>query len=57
MAKSPKCKLLALVVPIELHERLQKMAAAAGEPIEDLAERFLREISIEFVRHVEGGAA
>ncbi|NUR12335.1 MAG: hypothetical protein HOQ20_10910 [Bradyrhizobium sp.] len=50
---TPKNKLLALVVPIELHERLQKMAAAAGEPIEDVAERFLREISAEFVRQVE----
>ncbi|WP_287314485.1 hypothetical protein [Mesorhizobium sp.] len=53
MAK-PKNKLLALVLPVELHERLQKMAGAAGVPVEDLAERFLREISGAFVRHAEG---
>lgn len=55
MAKpAPKNKLLALVLPADLHATLDKMAKAAGVPIEDMAERFLREISGAFVRHAEG---
>ncbi|MBZ9856738.1 hypothetical protein LB566_23380 [Mesorhizobium sp. CA13] len=54
MAKpAPKNKLLALVLPAEIHATLDKMAKAAGVPVEDLAERFLREISGAFVRQVE----
>jgi hypothetical protein len=54
MAKpAPKNKLLAIVLPAETHGRLERMAKAAGEPVEDFSERMLRSIADEFVKHAE----
>lgn len=44
MSKRPKNKLLALVLPVDLYEALERLARACDEPIEDCAEKLLADI-------------